>query len=986
MASDDLFTRDEVLGGLPARRAATVLFLVESRAAYLTDQARRAADFLAPEDVSRERDLAFIEAWSLGREPPIAPSIRDLEQYSARWADLVPANPSIRAAVAHLLGQKYGFTRASVPGIRAALGLDTDAVTRAYQRQYGVAVDTVYVARASAMDWLPWAWTRLSARVDSLSPFWLTFALTVAFGLSQAFLALPTAVARVGAVPGVVFVVGIGLINVLTMACMAESCARSGDFRYGRAFLGRLVTNFLGAEASALFSATTAIRSFLVLLAGSLGLGITLSAFTGIPAEAWVVGLLFVELYYLSRKSSSVTVTTMLSLVSLNLLCVSLISILAFTRLQPGNLLEMHVPLVSGTPLETGSLRLVFGVVLMLYIGHVYAVQCAKIVLPRDPSARALIRGSVAGSAILTGIFAMWVLAVNGAVDAGALAREAGTALAPLAERIGRAVHPLGSLLVVLLLGMSCLRTSTVLFNLTQEWVPARLRSIVTLPRRRASLFFEPRGTARRGPQLGVTYLGLSGGRARLRIDVAWHGAVERSDVDVSGTWDAASLLDRFPGRPAPGVGLVLEPLGAHAEAVSLRVTTTLSARFVGEWGGGDVRPGDHLALDDSRRALVNWMTRRGDVSFEEILSHRGGDPGEVRALLDELAAQGVVRPPDGPAGRYRARLVTRPSRAVPDEIWRALDDPAVPNAAPRSERGGRLALRLRETMLGERARFLTSAAPVLLVFLIAQWLLFTRSASFAGVLGFGGVIANSLTAGIFPVLLLFASRRKGDYVPVVAYRLLGHPAFTIGVCLLAFGNLLVHGLFIYRDPWSRGTALVFALAAAGIIGETLRHGVFARRVVVELREDTRPDASGVLTVTSAGRPLTAGVRLGYAAGDETADAARVDVRHAARLRTVALRLPAGTARELKVWTHRVTPEGASEPLPALVEVREAGQTRRFDSRLCGGQAVFPVSGDECWIEMELRRDEPSAPVADLGGGLDRGVTGAPSRPRPRRP
>jgi hypothetical protein len=33
-ADEPLFTRDEALGGLPARRAATLLFLIESRSAH----------------------------------------------------------------------------------------------------------------------------------------------------------------------------------------------------------------------------------------------------------------------------------------------------------------------------------------------------------------------------------------------------------------------------------------------------------------------------------------------------------------------------------------------------------------------------------------------------------------------------------------------------------------------------------------------------------------------------------------------------------------------------------------------------------------------------------------------------------------------------------------------------------------------------------------------------------------------------------------
>jgi hypothetical protein len=950
--SGELFTRDEALGGLPARRAATLLFLIESRTAHLADQARRAGDFLASEEASRERDLAFFEAFSAGREPPVAPTVRDLERHAARWAPLVPPSPGLRAALAHLLGRKYTFTRRAVPGIRQALGLDDDAVGHAYRRQYGVDVETVYAAQLRMVDWLPWAWAALSARVDALSPFWLTFGLTIAFSFSQAFLALPTGVARLGAGPGVILVVVIGLVNVLTMACMAEACARSGDFRYGRAFLGRLVVNYLGREASAFFSAITAVRTFLVMLAGTIGVGLTLATFTGIRAEAWMVVLVLAELYYLSRKSAAATITTMFSLVGLNLLCLAIIAALALGRVQAANLLYMRVPFVAGEPLEPALLRLVVGVVMMLYIGHVYVVQCARIVLPRDPSARALIQGSVAGTLVLTAIFAVWVLLVNGAVDPGQLAGEAGTALAPLAARIGPAIHVLGSVLVVLLLGMSCLRTSTVLFNLVQERLPTGLRSVVTLPRRRGSLLFQPRGAGRAGPHLGVSYLGLADGQAQLRVEAAWDGVVERADVVVPKAWDAAALLQRFAGRRAPGVSLALEVRQARAEAASLRITTTMSVGFGGEWVGAGVHLGDLADLDDARRTLVAWMTGRGEVSLEEVVAHRGGDAAEARTLLDELVAQGAVDPVDTPAGRYRVRLAARHPRRLPGEIWQALDVRAARGG--RMGHRGRLALATRSVIAGDRARFVLAASPVLFVFALAEWLLLAGAASFAGVLGFGGVVANSLTAGVFPVLLLAAGRRKGDYVPGVVYGFLGHPVFTVGVCGLALVNLLVHGLVIYRDPWSRLAALGFALAVIGLAAMMLRRRAFGRRSVIELREDVRERAGSVLTITSAGQPLIAEVRLGQPAGEDRFEAATVAVPSPSKLQYVAVQLPVSPARELKVWAHRVTADGISETLPALVEVQCGTETRRFDLELSNGPVVLPLGSEGCWVRIVL--------------------------------
>jgi hypothetical protein len=48
-APDELFSRDEVLGGLPARRAHTLLFLIESRTAHLVAKSRHAMDLFPTE-------------------------------------------------------------------------------------------------------------------------------------------------------------------------------------------------------------------------------------------------------------------------------------------------------------------------------------------------------------------------------------------------------------------------------------------------------------------------------------------------------------------------------------------------------------------------------------------------------------------------------------------------------------------------------------------------------------------------------------------------------------------------------------------------------------------------------------------------------------------------------------------------------------------------------------------------------------------------
>src|SRR3989442_14992609 len=111
MPSNDLLTRDEVLGGMPARRAQTLLYLIEARPAALVAESRQAIERFATEQAAKERNLAFLQAFALGREPPLRPRVQDLERHAARWADLVPDNPRLRAAIAHLVGQKYQLPR-----------------------------------------------------------------------------------------------------------------------------------------------------------------------------------------------------------------------------------------------------------------------------------------------------------------------------------------------------------------------------------------------------------------------------------------------------------------------------------------------------------------------------------------------------------------------------------------------------------------------------------------------------------------------------------------------------------------------------------------------------------------------------------------------------------------------------------------------------------------------------------------------------------
>ncbi len=67
--TDQFPDREELLAGLPARRADTLLFVIESRTAHLLAQSRHAMTPFATEADDDETELEFFGAFSQGRDP-----------------------------------------------------------------------------------------------------------------------------------------------------------------------------------------------------------------------------------------------------------------------------------------------------------------------------------------------------------------------------------------------------------------------------------------------------------------------------------------------------------------------------------------------------------------------------------------------------------------------------------------------------------------------------------------------------------------------------------------------------------------------------------------------------------------------------------------------------------------------------------------------------------------------------------------------------
>lgn len=821
MSSDDEFggflDRETVLaGGVPAKRANTLLFLIENRTAHLMAQSRQAVEPFLTQQAAEERELAFFEAFSLGNEPPLRPKIQDLERYAPQWASLVPENPRVRAAVAHRLGEKYEFTYRTTPNVRAALGLDDAPVRQAYQRLYRQPLESIFAQRATPGDRLRWAWAALAGWLENLPPFWTAYALTLTETIGMTILALPIALAGIGPLAGVALLAVLGLVNVLTIAFMSEAVSRSGAIRYGSGFIGRVVDDYLGRTGSIILSLGIFVLCFLVLQAFYVGFSTALEGATRVPAVVWVALLFLVGLYFVRRESLSATVASALVVGAVNVVVIVVLSLIAFAHAKPANLLHVDVPFLGGRPFDPAVLGLVFGVVLTAYFGHLTVSTCARVVLQRDASARSLIRGTAAAQATAILLYCLFVLGVNGAIAPQVLSGEQGTALGPLATEIGPVIYLLGSVFIVLGMGMGSIQYSLILFSLVRERLPSMSSPVLLLSRRQGLLLF--RGPRQTGLRLGLVYLGLSGGKARFRLDVELDGDLRRVETTAAaaGRWEVLgengdpNLLDRFPELrdlvSDRGVHLSLEIMDADQQAVRVQVTSSTRPTYEGARDTAGLDMAGVFELSDSQAGLVGWIVRQGTVSLAEAAEYTEQGESAARTLLEELAKRGFVAERADLEGepRYEARLATRRGRQGAGQLWQALgkerDSP--PDAGTsRSSHASGISVLFRRLSSSKYGSFVLGFSPVVVAFLVAEWLLLTGSGSFTGLLSFIGVIVVPLLGGVFPVLLLLASRRKGERVPTAVYRFLGNPVLLAVICVLFLASILLHGLVIWSDP-----------------------------------------------------------------------------------------------------------------------------------------------------------------------------------------
>ena len=149
-------------------------------------------------------------------------------------------------------------------------------------------------------------------------------------------LALPIALAGFGPIEPTSLLLVFGVLNVLTIAALVESITRDGRMRYGNAFLGRLIGDYLGRPGLAIAVPTVIILDAVGFSVALIGFGSTLAGVTGVSVVIWA-GLLFaVVMAILWRGTLDATVAVAVARRDRSTSsCCCAISVIAFANARP---------------------------------------------------------------------------------------------------------------------------------------------------------------------------------------------------------------------------------------------------------------------------------------------------------------------------------------------------------------------------------------------------------------------------------------------------------------------------------------------------------------------------------------------------------------------------------------------------------------------------------------------------------------------------
>jgi hypothetical protein len=205
-------------------------------------------------------------------------------------------------------------------------------------------------------------------------------------------------------------------------------------------------------------------------------------------------------------------------------------------------------------------------------------------------------------------------------------------------------------------------------------------------------------------------------------------------------------------------------------------------------------------------------------------------------------------------------------------------------------------------------------------------------------------------------MLMLAASRRKGEYIPKRTFRFLGNPLVVTIVCLIYLSALFVYGFFIWEDLVPRALAIGSGVLVSIMTLLIIRQGAFRRRVVIELKVQVADNYErATLTFVDAGKPLQGSCRLLYADEEIAQQGNGIEIPSFKQLNNISVTFHSPEAKEMKIWLHRVTPEGNSEPISSGVQVRKDDQKKPIQIDPQTNQVIMPLTTQANELEISFK-------------------------------
>ncbi|MEY4175266.1 MAG: hypothetical protein RI900_2431, partial [Actinomycetota bacterium] len=666
------------------------------------------------------------------------------------------------------------------------------------------------------------------------NPTLAVFGVIVVSVVGGSVIALPVAMARLGAIPAGLVMIIMGAINLVAVSALASSAVRSASVIGGRGRFSYMVSSHLGPVSGRIAGLASSTLWFGIMVVYLLGFGSTLSEVFGGNAAWWTLGLGIVLIAIVTANARRLFVAAASSIATINVVLLLILIAMCLAHFRWDLFSHFGPPddfVDNRSVLST--LDLVFGTALFVFAGFTALFSVGSEVLRADPTGKSLVRGCQYGMVAAIIVNAGWVTAVLSAVPGKAFLEPGSIGVGAISDVIGGPFKWMATAVVVLGFGLGSINAGFAAADVVTERLPeitkleAVLRPGVTLEAEVPML----------GVLLVITAVETDG---RLVLMARARHATRSERQFISGDhWNAGPFLREFGSLPAAR-WLTLDVLGENAAGIYVRVETSMVVEHRPSVSA--VWWNDRLGGLDLR--IVQEVARM--PSIERELSLRLSVPQDdidaaVASLLTTNAlrrdSEGNLRAVLGRRHRARSLLVQNLySELTGAPAWTQADSANW--------------LRSRWVQLGAKA--LTAILAVGL----AQGLI-ASGTSFGRVVGLVAMATLVLLDSIVPLLLGLSSRRQAERpkrfgrfkMPTWVVVLL--VVFFMAVCVL-------YAVAIYEAILERAVSVLAMVMSISCVLSARRFGAFKKRSTITL--EVQPDGAASAFALVAGREVDAHV------------------------------------------------------------------------------------------------------------------------------